>query len=125
MQTIDYFLIDGLIEEAASQPFLRTSKILGDRDTMHISAFRPWSPVPVHKVNEDTTLTILKGEADAVIYNELGAILARIPFSISSGKMVLTLNAGQWYTLEVRSPCAFLFNGEPPIDKLSAGDIMY
>lgn len=126
MVNLDTIEIDNLLEEAKSTHFLRISKRLEDDSNYVVTAFRPLSPVPVHRTPEnEVTVFALRGKADVVLYDESGGITNRLSLDGQNPSLGIKLKKGQWYTVELRSPFVLLTQGERELDKIAPENIMY
>ena len=126
MVKLDTVVINDLLEEAKSSHFLRVSKRLEEEGNFVVTAFRPWSPVPIHRTPEnEVTVFPLHGQADLVLYDEMGLITSRLSLDGQNPSLGVKLKKGQWYTVELRSPFVLLSEGEEELDKIAPENIMY
>lgn len=125
MFLIDKNILDNLLEEAKNAPLLKVSKVLDTEREVVLNALRPWSPVPTHKANKSVCITTLRGCADVVLYNDLGAIAGCISLNPAHQDIGVCIPGEQWYAIEVLSPCVLMITGDSPLDAISPENIMY
>lgn len=122
-------IFDRLLEEAATNPRLRTNLDLrnseADSSQRMLNALLPGTKVAVHRhLNTSETVVVLKGRLTEVYYDDNGKETCRIELSAGPGNNGVQVPAGCWHTIEVHEPSVIMEFKDGAYAPLSANEIL-
>ncbi len=120
--------LDEMLEKAAASPRLRSHlnvhRSLGDPIQRLLIAVKSGSYFRPHKhVEKFETLLVLRGEMDALIFDDNGALKERISTSSSKNVVIVEIPNNTWHTLVPMSGDVVFFETKPgPYDPSHPAD---
>ncbi len=123
-------LLDKVTAEAEASPRLRINynlhECLDAKAQRLINVLLPGTSLPIHRHKHTAeTYVLLRGKMFVVFYDDLGGQTERYLLDPTQGNYGVQIPKGQWHTVEVIEPSAFLEVKDGPYTPLQPEDILY
>lgn len=130
MKLINQKLLQVVSKEAQENPRLRMN--FNFHDSLHapvqrlLNALEPGTQLPIHRHRHaDETYILLKGSLTISFYDGQAKLLESVLLDRREGSYGVHIRAGEWHSLEVRSPGTVIFEvKEGPYAPLEAIDVL-